>query len=140
MQGLCNGTRLQVKRVSQRVLECKFIGGRRPGSPVMLPRMRLDSAGSGNRYGVDFRRTQFPVRLAFALTIDKAQGQSLDHVGLCLDPEVFSHGQLYVALSRTTNAANIRLVVPGNDDARRGWLRNVVYGEAFQNNPQDTLD
>ena len=37
--------------------------------------------------------------LAFALTINKPQGQTLDHVGLYLPTPVFSHGMLYVTLS-----------------------------------------
>ena len=39
----------------------------------------------------------FPLQLAFAMTINKAQGQTLRHVGLCLTEPVFTHGQLYVA-------------------------------------------
>ncbi|KDE05463.1 hypothetical protein MVLG_04153 [Microbotryum lychnidis-dioicae p1A1 Lamole] len=46
------------------------------------------------------RRTQFPIRLAMAMTINKSQGQSLAQVGVCLEKPVFSHGQLYVALSQ----------------------------------------
>jgi ATP-dependent exoDNAse (exonuclease V) alpha subunit len=51
------------------------------------------------------RRLQFPIKLAFALTINKSQGQSLNVVGVDLDKEVFEQGQLYVALSRATNAS-----------------------------------
>ncbi|XP_015160603.1 uncharacterized protein [Solanum tuberosum] len=42
-----------------------------------------------------FKRTQFPVRLCFAMTINKAQGQTLDFVGIYLRESVFSQGQLY---------------------------------------------
>jgi len=37
------------------------------------------------------RRRQFPVRPAFAMTINKAQGQTLQRVGVLLDEPVFSH-------------------------------------------------
>ncbi|CAG8832908.1 41488_t:CDS:2, partial [Gigaspora margarita] len=49
-----------------------------------------------------FRQHQFPIQLAFAMTINKSQDQSVKHVDLDLRTPVFSHGQLYVALSRCT--------------------------------------
>ena len=55
------------------------------------------------------RRRQFPIRLAFAMTINKAQAQSLKHLGLYLPSPVFSHGQLYVALSRSGIPANTKI-------------------------------
>ncbi|KIJ14676.1 hypothetical protein PAXINDRAFT_78621, partial [Paxillus involutus ATCC 200175] len=53
---------------------------------------------------------QFPVGVGYAMTINKAQGQSVKHVGLDLRSGVFSHGQLYVALSRCTNPGNVMVV------------------------------
>ncbi|KAG5548999.1 hypothetical protein RHGRI_014395 [Rhododendron griersonianum] len=43
---------------------------------------------------------QFPIRLAYALTINKSQGQSVKFEGVDLRTPMFSYGQLYVALSR----------------------------------------
>jgi ATP-dependent exoDNAse (exonuclease V) alpha subunit len=48
-------------------------------------------------------RLQFLIRLLFAMTINKAQGQSLQRVGIDLRDLVFGYGQLYVAMSRITN-------------------------------------
>ena len=48
-------------------------------------------------YPIEIKRVQFPVRSAFAMTINKAQGATLNKVGIYLDDPVFSHFQLYVA-------------------------------------------
>lgn len=53
---------------------------------------------------------QFPVKLAYALTIHKSQGQTYDAV--LVDPDVFDAGQLYVALSRARNIENLATVGP----------------------------
>lgn len=63
---------------------------------VFIPRIPMRST----EFIVIFKRIQFPVRLAFAMTINKSQGQSLEVAGLQLTEPVFSHGQLYVACSR----------------------------------------
>jgi ATP-dependent exoDNAse (exonuclease V) alpha subunit len=57
-----------------------------------------------------FKRKQFPIRLSFAMTINKAQGQTIPTVGVYLPEPVFSHGQLYVALSRATAKSNIKIL------------------------------
>uniref|UniRef100_A0A1I7XY17 UvrD_C_2 domain-containing protein n=1 Tax=Steinernema glaseri TaxID=37863 RepID=A0A1I7XY17_9BILA len=56
-------------------------------------------------------RHQFPVRPGFAMTINKSQGQTFDHVGIDLEQEVFGHGQLYVAFSRATSATGVRIIM-----------------------------
>jgi hypothetical protein len=123
--GLCNGTRLILLRIRPRVLECHVMGGKHHGQNAFIPRISLEP--SNEQLPLKLRRHQFPVRLAFAMTINKSQGQSVKHVGLDLRTPVFSHGQLYVALSRCTNGARIKMLFP--EDQRTTNTQNIVYPE-----------
>jgi ATP-dependent exoDNAse (exonuclease V) alpha subunit len=58
-----------------------------------------------------FSRKQFPVRLAFAMTVNKSQGQTMERIDLYLPQNVFSHGQLYVALSRVKSPTSIKIMI-----------------------------
>ena len=53
------------------------------------------------------------------MTINKSQGQTFNHVGLYLMESVFTHGQLYVAVSRVTDGANLRMIVSNIDKTRQ---------------------
>jgi ATP-dependent DNA helicase PIF1 len=122
--GLCNGTRLIVRQCSPRVIEAEIATGKNSGKIVFLPRIPMDSSDGDLPFV--FRRRQFPVKLAFAMSINKAQGQTMNKVGIYLQSEVFSHGQLYVALSRVTNVDNLVLLT------RNGRkMSNVAYKEAL---------
>jgi hypothetical protein len=126
-RGLCNGTRLILHQATRRVLEVEILGGEHNGEIAFIPRISLlPSTQPGMTFRL--RRRQFPVRLAFALTINKAQGQSVRHVGLDLHEPVFSHGQLYVALSRATSSKRVKVLLPPTETR----LCNVVYPEIFQ--------
>jgi hypothetical protein len=74
-------------------------------------------------------RLQYPVRLAFSMTMNKSQGQSLRYVGVDLREEVFSHGQLYVALSRATSGDRVSVLLPEINGGRDVLCRNEVYSE-----------
>lgn len=55
---------------------------------------------------------QYPIRLAWALTVHKSQGQTYENVCLDLTRPTFAHGQLYVALSRATSLQGLYLKMP----------------------------
>ena len=63
---------------------------------VFIPRIPNQPSDKENSF--KFTRKQFPVRLCFAMTINKSQGQSVKHVELDLLSSVFTHGQFYSML------------------------------------------
>ncbi|XP_074298384.1 uncharacterized protein LOC141629254 [Silene latifolia] len=104
--GLCNGTRLICKKFFPNMVECEISTGYYIGERVFLPRITLKPS-KGSKYPINFERRQFPIKLSFAMTINKAQGQTLERVGVYLPKPCFSHGQLYVALSRARSAQQL---------------------------------
>ena len=135
--GLCNGTRLMFRQAisygDQRLqaLECVILNGSHSGNVVFLPRIRLDI--NERLIAHDWTRCQFPVRLAFVLTINKSQGQSFEFVGVYLPNPVFQHGQLYVAASRAIDPESIKFCIGHTGAATFVCCRtkNVVYKELF---------
>ena len=89
------------------------------GKDATLHRVCCDSSGDTDLPFV-LRRRQFPVKLAWAMTINKAEGQTLrDRLGVYLPKPVFSHGQLYVALSRAATSNSVSVVVQNHEDQQR---------------------
>ena len=121
--GLVNGTRMIVRAMHGKVLECEIMVGNRKGEIVFIPRIPLYDRS--NDYPWTMIRIQFPVRVCFALTIHKGQGQSMLRVGIYVVQQMFAHGQLYVAVSRAILAAGLKIFVEGGIK----MLKNIVYKE-----------
>ena len=130
--GLCNGTRLLIKKLHKYVLECVKLTDKE--TRIFIPKMTLSPTNL--KLGYEFRRRQFPVRLAFAMTINKSQGQTLQKTMIYLPQAVFEHGQLYVAASRVTTPKNLKIFIEENkfqgkrrDKNNKEWwyTRNIVH-------------
>ncbi|XP_031102074.1 ATP-dependent DNA helicase PIF1-like [Ipomoea triloba] len=129
--GLCNGTRLIITRLSDYVVEAKIVGGHNAGNVVLIPRMSMTPTDT--RLPFKFQRRQFPLILSYAMTINKSQGLTLTHVDLLLKKPVFVHGQLYVAASRISNSAGLKILIPNEGGDYSNYTTNVVYHEVFNN-------
>ncbi|XP_058808593.1 ATP-dependent DNA helicase PIF1-like [Phymastichus coffea] len=125
-EGLCNGTRLQIIDLSNHLIKCIILTGDRANQIVFLKRITLYSE---NDYPFTFKRRQFPVKLAFAMTINKAQGQTFKNTGIDLRRDVFNHGQLYVVMSRVRSWNSVKVYL-GNQIQRRK-VKNWVYKELY---------
>ncbi|KAF1881092.1 hypothetical protein Lal_00023125 [Lupinus albus] len=130
-EGLCNGTRLIVTQMANHVLEAKIMSGKNIGNIIYIPRMSMSP--SQTQWPFKLIRRQFPIIVSYAMTINKSQGQSLESVGLYLPKPVFSHGQLYVAISRVKSKKGLKILIHDKDGNPLKSTTNVVYKEIFQN-------
>ena len=130
--GLCNGTRLMVRSFQDNAIDAEIVGGQHAGSRVFIPRIPV-SPSDDISLPFKFKRKQFPIRLSFAMTINKAQGQTIPNVGIYLPEPVFAHGQLYVALSRGVSRQTTKVLVKLNKeiDSTGKSTKNIVYRDVL---------
>src|SRR6185312_12181128 len=131
--GLCNGTRLVVKGFADNAIDCEIVNGQHAGNRIFIPRIPM-SPSEDITLPFKFKQKQFPIRLSFAMTINKAQGQTIPNVGIYLPDPVFSHGQLYVTLSRGVLRQTTWLLAKPNKDADPTGRRtkNIVFRDVVQ--------
>jgi hypothetical protein len=126
LEGLCNGTRLVVRKITKHIIYAHILAGDYKGKGYLIPRIELHSLEGELPFILCCQ--QFPVCLCFAMTVNKSQGQSLLVVGIDLQFLAFSHGQLYVALSRVTDVRNLMVLLPENQST----TANIVYPEVLE--------
>ena len=85
----------------------RLISGPATGTTTIIPCCVFNISPDQSGLPFNIRRRQFPMIVAYAVTVHKAQGQTLVKVGLYITTDIFTHGQLYTALSRTRGWSNI---------------------------------
>jgi hypothetical protein len=93
-QGLCNGTQIIIEHLSPKAISRQILSGPFQNCEVLIPKITLYLEGDST-VKVPFYQYQFPVALAFAMTVKKCQGQSMNQASLVLSGHIFAHGQLY---------------------------------------------
>ncbi|CEP17305.1 hypothetical protein [Parasitella parasitica] len=129
--GICNGTRLIVNSLGTNIIEATIATGLNKCDTALIPRIKFNTLANEGICPVDFQRTQFPVRLAFAMTTNKSKGQTLSSVGLYWHCHAFGHGQLYAALSWVRIPRFIKLMISSEISKIEGQANNIVFQEVF---------
>ncbi|CAN0881844.1 ATP-dependent DNA helicase PIF1, partial [Linum grandiflorum] len=112
--GLCNGTRILITHLGNNVIRGLIVGGTFEGTVVIIPHIVL------------------PASTYYGMTNNKSQGQTLDHIGVYFPTPVFSHSQLYVALSRLRSTWGIHIALENATAPVPETTRNIVYKEIFE--------
>ena len=118
-----NGIRYIITALSSNLITAKKLGAN-------------DRFTKNDEFPFIMKRVQFPVKLAY-VTFQRSQGQSLDKCGILLNRSVWTHGQLYVAMSRCGAMSRVKIyanqaefeelnLAPNNH-----YIHNVVYTEVF---------
>ncbi|XP_074377968.1 uncharacterized protein LOC141719485 [Apium graveolens] len=118
--GLCNGTRMIVMKCLKNCVQCEVICGAFVGTRHFIHRMELFPTET--KLPFKLLRKQMPLQICYSMTINKAQGQSLQRVGLFLPKSVFIHGQFYVAVNIVTSPKGLRIFIDGED----GYVVGVI--------------
>ncbi|XP_078251661.1 uncharacterized protein LOC144591268 isoform X1 [Rhinoraja longicauda] len=120
---LCNGTRMIVEQLHNNLIVAKITIGAFRNEIVMIPRIPLTLTEGED---IPFQRRQFPVQTCFAMTIHRAQGQTMEKVLIYLEKPVFQHGQLYVALSRGKARENVKVFLKDTISTKNVVIRSVL--------------
>jgi hypothetical protein len=126
-KGVCNGSQMVITELGDGFLVGRLLAGAFSGNEVMIPKIKHHHKGS-KESALSFFQYQFPLCPAYAMSVNKSQGQTLKRVGVLLKTDVFAHGQLYVALSRVSDCQNLLVVKLRGQDK----VVNVVHRLIFE--------
>ncbi|KAL8499113.1 hypothetical protein ACS0TY_022183 [Phlomoides rotata] len=107
-KGLCNGTRLLITRLRDKIIEAMVLIGSSAGELVLITRLSLTP--SDTRLLFKFQCRQFPLIVSYVI-----------------------HDQMYVAVSRITNRSGLKVLLCNSDNGSCNKTKNIVFHEVFRN-------
>ncbi|KAK3909974.1 ATP-dependent DNA helicase [Frankliniella fusca] len=130
---------LNVEEVTVEAISHRLVRVRKPNTSVTygIPRISFRfSIVPGSP--MEMTRRQFPLQVAYAISTHKSQGQTVKKVGVDLRTDCFTHGQLFVALSRVRNPDDLLVLVP-SDRVHDGlpYTKNIVFTSLLQPPEED---
>ncbi|XP_010507402.1 PREDICTED: uncharacterized protein LOC104784018 [Camelina sativa] len=129
-RGLSTGVRLQITKVGDSLLTVKFTTPMDYYAEFLIPKTHMFAAES---FPVSLRRTQYPLTLAFAMTIDKSRGQTFSKVGLYLPSRVLRDGHRYLAISKVKATTGVtQVLITQKDGKPQEDSENVVFKKLFR--------
>jgi ATP-dependent DNA helicase PIF1 len=133
-QSHCNGSRYIIEDITQRLIIAKRLHACDENDAILIP--RVPSHTKDTELPFIMKRLQFPLKLAFVMTFNRAQGQSMKHCGILLPQSLWAHGQLYVGVSRCSARRNLKIWADQTEFRNMNlppgqYTRNVVYTELF---------
>ncbi|KAH9940494.1 uncharacterized protein BXZ73DRAFT_88722 [Epithele typhae] len=131
-RGLVKNARVVIVRLGKKIITVRILRGvggtadigSRGAEDVPISRIPFTTKLES---GHTLVRRQFPLAPAYATTFNSCQGLTLDVVGVDLTRPVFSHGQLYTALSRIRHRSHARVRM----HPFQKYTKNVTYHEVL---------
>ena len=136
INGHVNGAQYNVIGLGKNYIHAQLAVGPYVNGPkpeILIPKIKF--LPEDRKLPFEFQRIQFPVRLGFAITSNRSQGKTYECIGIYLTRDFFTHGQLYVALSRVGSANHVKIFKPKSSPSF-GFMKNVVYQEVLSLNIQ----
>ncbi|MWV62472.1 AAA family ATPase [Helicobacter saguini] len=143
LQGYYNGLQGVLKSVDKDSLSIETYDGKVINVyKEIFTRYHSEMNGDVATHSIDHELEQFPIRLAYAITIHKSQGMTIEHLHIKFD-RIFEVGQAYVAISRASNTKYLKLegLQPSHFNVKNGEVINylnsqdVIFVERIESNP-----
>ena len=123
-KGRCNGTRHRIIDAASRLVSAQRLDAEEDEEIVLIP--KINARTRDGEWPFVMKRLQFPVRLAYGITFNRSQGQSLDRCGTTLPASAWTHGQLCVGLSRCGDKRSARACANQDEFRQLGLPENAA--------------